>query len=598
MDREELLELIKDIQSFKSEFDHVEIKAGQKGAPKVTDTLSSFSNKVGGGIIIFGIDENQDYDIVGIYDVADLQKQIMNQTKEMEPEVRAELIVEEIDGKHVIAALIPECPTDLKPCFIKTKGMRKGSYIRVGDSDELMNDYEIYNLIVSRGQAQEDKKLVPQASLDDLDHEGIKKLIENVRILKPKLYRLIKDVPYEEKLRKLNIADKQDEKWIPTLAGLLVFGLYPQQYFPSLVVTFLVLPHKEMGIPGPRGERFLDNKKIEGNINDLIDETEALIIRNMKQRTIIQGLSRLDIWEYPEDAIREAVRNAVIHRDYSDLMQSNYIQIRMFPDRLEIESPGTLYGDVTINNLISSSKARNSVLITLLEDLKVVENRGSGIDTMIYTMKTARLEPPQFKETRNSFIVTFKNHNFLDDESIKWLNDISNISMSDRQAAALVYIKNNGRITNREYQELNSVDSVTATKELKYLLQNDLIMQNGTRGGAFYTLINQMNDENSTNRDERSYNKEQNSYNKEKRSYNKDENSYNKDKNFAEENLFENEKLLNISKSAREKGRLSPNEMEKIILELCSVKPLMLKDLTQLLNRSESLMRSKLSKLV
>ncbi|WP_051359449.1 ATP-binding protein, partial [Paucisalibacillus globulus] len=488
MDKEELLDLIKDIQSFKSEFDHVELKTGQKGAPKVRDTLSSFSNKTDGGIIFFGIDENEEYNIVGVYDIEDLQKQIMNQTKEMEPEVRVEFVPLEIEDKYILAVIIPECSADLKPCFIKTKGMRKGSYIRVGDSDELMNDYEIYNLVVSRGQAKEDKSLVLDASLEDLDHEAIKKLIENIKISKPKLYRLIKEIPYEEKLRKLNLAGFSGESLIPTLAGLLVFGLYPQQHLPSLGVTFLVLPHNEMGILGPRGERFLDNKKIEGSIPEIIDEVETLILRNMKQKTIIQGLSRLDIWEYPEDAIREAVRNAIIHRDYSELMQSNYIQVRMFPNRIEIESPGTLYGDVTINNLISSTKARNSVIITLLEDLKIVENRGSGIDTMIHTMKTAHLEPPQFRETRNSFVVTFRNHNFIDEEAISWLNSYTDISMNDRQVSALVYIRNNKRITNREYQELNSTDSVTATKELKYLLQNDLIIQNGTRGGAFYTL--------------------------------------------------------------------------------------------------------------
>jgi ATP-dependent DNA helicase RecG len=590
LDREELLDLIKDIQSFKSEFDHVELKAGHKGSPKVLDTLSSFSNKVGGGIIFFGIDENEDYSIVGVYDIADLQKRIMNQTKEMEPEVRAEFIPIEIDGKYVLAVIVPECSADLKPCFIKTKGMRKGSYIRVADSDETMNDYEIYNLVVSRGQAKEDKALVVDATLEDLDHEAIKKLIENIKIAKPKLYRLIKDIPYEYKLKKLNLADQKGERFIPTLAGCLVFGLYPQQYFPSLGVTFLVLPHNEMGILGPRGERFLDNKKIEGSLSEIIDEVETLILRNMKQKTIIQGLSRLDIWEYPEDAIREAVRNAVIHRDYSELMQSNYIQVRMFPNRIEIESPGTLYGDVTINNLVISSKARNGVIITLLEDLKIIENRGSGIDTMIHTMKIAHLEPPQFKETRNSFIVTFKNHNFIDDEAIQWLNSISDISMNDRQVSALVYTRNNGRITNREYQELNSIDSVTATKELKYLLQNELIIQNGTRGGAYYTMamMSQQNENNSVANGGNSVPNDGNSVPNGENSVPNEENSV----------LIEQE-LLNISLVARNKQRLKASEMNELILKLCDIKPLTLKELSELLNRKPDPLRKKyLSKLV
>ena len=294
-------------------------------------------------------------------------------------------------------------------------------------------------------------------------------------------------------------------------------------------------------------------------------------------------MSRLDIWEYPEDAIREAVRNAVIHRDYSELMQSNYIQVRMFPNRIEIESPGTLYGDVTINNLVISSKARNGVIITLLEDLKIIENRGSGIDTMIHTMKTAHLEPPQFKETRNSFIVTFKNHNFIDEEAILWLNSISDISMNDRQVAALVYTRNNGRITNREYQELNSIDSVTATKELKYLLQNELIIQNGTRGGAYYTLAMkiQQNENNSITNEGNSVPNEGNSVPNEGYS------------------VPNEQELLKIAVVARKKQRLKSAEMNELILKLCDIKPFTLKELSELLNRKPDPLRKKyLSKLV
>lgn len=304
----------------------------------------------------------------------------------------------------------------------------------------------------------------------------------------------------------------------------------------------------------------------------------------MKQKTIIQGLSRLDIWEYPEDAIREAIRNAVIHRDYSELMQSNYIQVRMYPDRIEIESPGTLYGDVTINNLITSTKARNSVLITLLEDLKIIENRGSGIDTMIHTMKIAHLEPPQFKETRNSFIVTFKNHNFIDEEAIAWLNAYSSITMNDRQVAALVYIRNNKRITNREYQELNSIDSVTATKELKYLLQNELVLQNGTRGGAYYTLVMKSHQPNESSSLLNGINSLLNGVN----SLPNESSS-----------LLNEQRLLNVSEIAREKQRLNPKEMKDLIVKLCEIKPMTLNELGDLLNRQPDPLRNKyLSKLV
>jgi len=105
------------------------------GNPSIGDTFSSFSNRNGGGIIIFGVDESKQYEITGVYDVDKLQKYLVNQSKAMEPEVRLEIKAEELQGKYVVVAIVSECPRENKPCYIREKGMIQGSYIRVGDSD-------------------------------------------------------------------------------------------------------------------------------------------------------------------------------------------------------------------------------------------------------------------------------------------------------------------------------------------------------------------------------------------------------------------------------------------------------------------------------
>ena len=141
----ELLELINKIQEQKCESNYIEIKAAKNGCPKLFDTFSSFSNQSGGGKIIFGIDENDDYTVCGVYNAADLQKKIMEQSLQMEPNIRPLCTVAGINQKVVVCAEIQEIDNFEKPCFYKGAGRLKGSYIRVADGDRQMNEYEVYS---------------------------------------------------------------------------------------------------------------------------------------------------------------------------------------------------------------------------------------------------------------------------------------------------------------------------------------------------------------------------------------------------------------------------------------------------------------------
>lgn len=186
--------------------------------------------------------------------------------------------------------------------------------------------------------------------------------------------------------------------------------------------------------------------------------------------------------------MREAIVNAVAHRDYSHFVRGSYIQIRLFADRLEIQSPGGLYGNVTLETLEEESSTRNRLLMRFMEDLHLVENRGSGIHKMVAVMRNANLEPPQFQDKRSSFWVILRNHTLMSPDAIAWVNQFSNQELNDHQRVALIYLRFNEQITNRDYQRLNHVDSVTANRELRGLAQAGLIEQHGTRRWANYTL--------------------------------------------------------------------------------------------------------------
>lgn len=127
-------------------------------------------------------------------------------------------------------------------------------------------------------------------------------------------------------------------------------------------------------------------------------------------------------------------------------------------------------------------------MVRLLEDFGLVEQRGIGIDQMIRAMLNAGLERPTFRDSLTSFLVALKNHTMMDDEAYRWLAAFSDIQLTDHQRVALVYTWRTGKVVNRDYQKLNSVSSVTATRDLRGLVGLGLLRQHGMRGAAYYTL--------------------------------------------------------------------------------------------------------------
>lgn len=402
---ENLKELVKEIINQKTEKQNIELKAAEKGCPsRLYDTLSSFSNQDTGGILIFGIDETQNFKIVGVYDLQNLQKKVTEQCLQMEPPVRAVFTVAEYDGVYICSAEIPGLDISERPCYYTGKGRLKGSYIRVGDADLPMTDYELYSLEAFRKHLHDDERIVERASFESLDQDSVAAYIEQKKINRPKFTQLPENMMYEM----LNIL----RNGRPTLAALLNFGIYPQGYFPQLGITAIVVPGTAIGDTTEQDVRFLDNKRIEGSLTAMVKETIAFCVRNMKVRTVIDRTTgeRKDQTEYPVAAIREAVLNAVIHRDYSFFTEGMPIQIDMFTNRMEIHSPGSLYGRMTVDQLgIAKTDIRNPALAVMAENMTEAENRYSGIPTMRNEMKTYGLPEPKFENRRNEFVVTFYN---------------------------------------------------------------------------------------------------------------------------------------------------------------------------------------------
>ena len=422
MTAEELREKLEMIQKIKAETNTLELKSAEKGCPQhLYDSLSSFSNQDEGGIIIFGIDEEHDYKEVGVYDPQDIQKKINEQCLQMEPIVRPLLTVIEKDGKSFVAAEIPGVDLADRPVFYKGKGRLKGSYTRVGDSDEPMTEYEVYSYEAYRKKYQDDIRGVQRVTLSSLNQEKLALYIELLKRGKPNLSNMDDESIYE-----LMSVTRNNEV---TLSATMIFSPYPQAYFPQLCITAIAVPGTELGNLGDYGERFLDNQRIEGSISEMLDEAIRFVKKNMKNKTIINPETgeREDRTDYPITAVREAVVNALVHRDYSIHTEGMPIQIIMYEDRMEIKNPGGIYGRIKVDQLGKMQPdTRNPVLALALETLRVTENRYSGIPTIRREMEKYNLKEPKFADERGSFIVTFyKADNIIKTEPE--LEEVSNL---------------------------------------------------------------------------------------------------------------------------------------------------------------------------
>lgn len=489
--------LIAALRKFGAEATSIEAKKAEGGLPKsARETLSAFSNTPGGGTLILGLDEAADFTATGLTDPAKMAADLASMCREdLQPPLQPEIDVLDFEGRPLLVAEIQELPKAQKPCYVKSLSMARGSYLRVGESDRRLTSEEVQQIVADRGQPLFDHEIVIEASLSDLDAQAIESYVSRVRENNPRVFR---DEPQDVILRMTKVVAKgSDGQEHPTLAGLLALGRYPQQFFPQLNVTFVHYPTAS-GDSTQTGIRFLDNVSIDGPVPAMAAEALTAIRRNMTRRALITGEGRRDMWEYPPEALREAVVNALVHRDLSPGSRGIQVQIEMYPDRLRVMNPGGLFGAVDIERLGEEgrSSARNGLLMKLLEEVRVpdedrtvCENRGSGIRAMMAALRHAGMSPPRFKDGTTTFEVVLPNHTLLDDETVQWLQLLGREGLRDSQCTALALMRRGEVMDNSRYRAATGIaDSRAATFELQDLVARELVAQSGTRGGARYTL--------------------------------------------------------------------------------------------------------------
>ncbi|MEJ2747449.1 MAG: ATP-binding protein [Anaerolineae bacterium] len=344
--------------------------------------------------------------------------------------------------------------------------------IRSGSWNRPLTGNEVRALANSKNSAEFETETVPGARPSDLSQEIIRDYLE-----RREARGAAKIGSTDELLFEIGATDREGH---PTTIGILLFGKNPQAFFPQSGIVFVKFMSTE-----PRGEDggvgYGRRDELVGPLPRIIDRAWNVIYEEMRVGATVNKLEREELTEYPRFAVREALVNAVAHRDYR--ISGRRIEIRMYSDRMEIISPGGLPGYMTLDNLVEEHFSRNPRLVNGLYQWGYIEELGLGIDLMIEEMAQAGHPPPTFRASDHAFTVTLSNKRERTAVP-KWTR-----SMNERQARALTYVRENGSITNREYQQLCAdVSAETLRLDLVDLVERGLLLKIGAKKGTYYIL--------------------------------------------------------------------------------------------------------------
>jgi len=377
------------------EGEQVEFKRGWSA--DVGEKLASLANTEG-GVMLIGI--AADDTVVGLSEakLTEVEEKVANACNSVQPPLTPQFERVLYQGKGILSV-----------CVAKSSDVhyaRGGCWVRVGSTTRPATPDEVTRLLQDKGKLPTDSLPVRQASYTDLQEDKIKRYIEErLRTTTP---RLANGRGTQETAISLGLAKREGERVYPTVAGLLFFGVYPQQFIIQSTVRAIRFRGTDVN-----SRMILDRAGLTGTLDEIIDASVQFVARNMKVARLIEATGR-DIPEYPIAAVREAIANACIHRDYT--IVGREVLIGMFDDRLEVESPGGLAGHVTLENLDRTRFARNPQLAVIAFELGKAERAGTGIPRIKHEMATLGSRPPLFHASRDTFVVVLPSrHLDLDD---------------------------------------------------------------------------------------------------------------------------------------------------------------------------------------
>ena len=412
-----------------------------------------------GGVVLVGVTDKGA--VKGVQVGRGTLKEWANQVAQStDPRVVPDVDVEEALGKQVVIIGVGEAP--IKPVSVKGR-----CYKRVSNSNRVMTPREIAEMHLLSTNTSWDMYPMANATMRDIDLAKVRKYMADANATGRRSFG-----PREDPLKALGKLELL-KGGKPTYAALLLFGKEPQNKMVQATVHIGRFKQETMVI---------DDALIKGSIIDQVNDAMAFVRKNLSVKFVMTGKPKRDeVWDYPLEAVREAIINAICHRDYTDNAD---IQIKIHDDRMTIWNPGGLPGGMTMEDLFDpghGSRPRNKSVSQVFFDIKYVERYGRGIKMILDLCREAGLPAPDFQERFGGFMVTVRKDVYNEEQLAK-------MGLNERQVKAILHVKTVRKITNREYIVLNGCSSRTARYDLEELVSKAIFIRVSSGRTTHYRL--------------------------------------------------------------------------------------------------------------
>jgi ATP-dependent DNA helicase RecG len=447
----------------------------QVASENLAETLTAMANSQGGTVLL-GV-SGPVGNVTGVRNVSNSVDLMLQAALSADPPLIIPLPqVMRINGKAIVIAQIP---TGMPHVYCLD-----GRYLfRQGIENSPLKARELRRLIIERGEASFETEIARGATLDDMDWDKAKAYAANLSGMG--------ETNAEKVLLKRGCLTEKDGKLHPTNAGILLFGKDPQRFLRGADITAARFASDTMSDTFSRQD-------ILGTLPDQIRRAEMFLIDHLRKDIQLgQTMARAEQFEYPLEAARELVVNAVAHRDYQ--INGDGIRLFIFSNRMEVTSPGGLPGPVTIDNIKDERFSRNPAIVQVLSDMNFIERLGYGVDRVIDLMQQQNLSAPEFEEKAGGFRVILRNQS-ADAQpepkaaapSIQFKGEYQGIEINPRQEIALAHLHrshSNHRITNSDLQQLcPDVHPETIRRDLADLVTKNILRKMGQKRGSYYIL--------------------------------------------------------------------------------------------------------------
>jgi ATP-dependent DNA helicase RecG len=442
---------------------------------ELAETLVAFANGQGGSVLL-GAGGRGKTKIEGLSDLAAAREAALEAALICTPPLIVPLPQELRDAEDRRFLLL-SVPPGLAHVY-----SLHGKYLqRQGATNQPLSVDALRRLLSDRGEVSWDRLSPPAAALDELDQHKVQDYVRRIGLaaegdVTALLLRrgcLIKSGSIAE--------PTQPTSLVPSNAGLLLFGKMVEQRYPQAEITLVQYRGRDM-------TDAFEREDIHDTLPEALRRAERWLAEHMRKGSRMVGLEREDWTQFPLAAVREALVNAVAHRDYS--IRGEGIRLALFSDRLECYSPGRLPGHVTLANMLEERFSRNETLVQVLADLGMIERLGYGIDRMLRQMEAAGLPPPSFRETAAGFLVVLHGRQVEDAtpdgvDTRAWIK----LGLNERQIAALLRVAEHHRLTNRDLQEqYPEVSPETIRRDLADLVERGMLLKVGDKRATYYIM--------------------------------------------------------------------------------------------------------------